>query len=298
MREFLASRDGYDVLSLDRVAPRERFGGSEVHERCDLLFKPKVEGLLRWYRPDAVLHFAAQARVDPSIVDPLGTYELNVEATLNVMRACKQIGVPHLVVASSEAIYGKARRYPSAENDDFNPANPYAASKVAVDVICQQFDRVLPTCVVRSGMGWGPRSNPKEQVVAKFIVKALKDEPLKFPAGAVQHPTRDLNHVADFAAGIERVIQARARGVYNLSGGREYTVLELAERVVAAVGGGRIELNPSYQYRKNEEGFRTWLDISKARVDLGHEPQRHFEGDALADTIKWYRNQTNGSYWS
>lgn len=304
LREQFSARTNWEVIGVDRVRPREIFEGDQEHVMCDLLDARQLESVFRWYQPDVVVHTAAQARVDPSLKDPMATYKLNVQASMNLMEACQAVGVKQLVAASSEAIYGKARAYPCPENNDFAPANPYAASKVAMDVLVQQFDRVLPTCVVRSGMGWGPRSNPREQVVAKFITKCLKDEALKFPPRPIADPTRDLNHVEDFSRGIIRIIEERARGVFNLSGGVEYDVHRIAELVIAGCGQGRIEYDAGYAYREGELGFRTWLDVGKAERELGHKPENHLANPdgtpsaALKDTIDWYEDHLDGSYWA
>lgn len=299
LREHFHEDSDHEIVGLDRAPPKEAFP-EQTLDLCDLLHRDRLEELLRWYQPDHVLHMAAQARVGPSMDDPLATYDLNVRATLNVLDACQATRVPHLVVASSEAIYGDARQFPTAENSDFRPINPYAASKVAADVLTQQFNRTnVDTCVARSGMGWGPRSNPAEQVVAKFIIQSLQDDTLKFPRGDVVHPTRDLNYVKDFARGINAIVDQHATGVYNLSGGREYSVLEIAENIVSHTGLGEVAFTDEFEYREGEEGFRTWMDVSKAAEDLGHKPKYHLEpgSPALEEAVNWYKEHIDGSYW-
>jgi len=94
LREALAADQRWTVFGLDRRAPREEFS-EQYLERCDLLDYANLESIMRYIRPDHVVHLAAQSRVEPSIRDPIETYRLNVEATLNVMRACTAAKAGH-----------------------------------------------------------------------------------------------------------------------------------------------------------------------------------------------------------
>jgi len=317
LAEFFSQRSNYQVYGLDLYPPKERFDevtyfqtdlvtghGSTVADSRWTGERRWLEDIFREYPPDAVVHMAAQARVDPSLVDPFGTYLTNVVATLNLAKMCAdRTPSAHFVYASSEAIYGQATHYPTTENENFRPISPYASSKIASDVMIQQLnDRLgMKTCVLRSGMGMGPRSSPKEQVVSKFIVKALENKPLMFPEGNVVHPTRDVNPVQNFVEAARLVLESKATGVYNIASGRELSILTIAQQIVEAVQKrlGKpitgVEFSPAFKYRENEEGMRTCLSIDKARRDLGYEPKWTFE-EALGPTIEWLiANKDN--YW-
>ncbi len=297
----------YEIASLDLVPPKETFDGVEYFQ-TDLI-TGDIPGLGRpggtplWsvlsaFPPDAIVHLCAQARVDPSVKDPFGTYDTNVLATLTLAKhVSRQNPPPLFVYISSEAIYGQADSYPTKENDHFRPISPYAASKIASDVMVQQLNGRLgmKTCVLRSGMGMGPRSDPKAQVVSRFIANALEGKPLRFPSGPVVHPTRDINPVWNFVNGVRLVLEAKATGVYNIASGREMSIFDCATKVCGAVGRDFITFDPSFRYREGEEGMRTWLDIEKAREDLGYEPKISFE-DALPPTIEWMKKWKD-AYW-
>ncbi len=301
----------WQVAGLDLAPPKESFPG-QTDYICDLRNRDQyyggtpVEDILRLETPDAVVHMAAQARVDPSLADPFGTYDTNVLATLNLAKAVSKMTghKPLLIYASSESVYGQARIYPTPENNDFNPISPYASSKIACDVMLQQLCGRLGmrTCVLRSGMGMGPRSDPRFQVISKFIGKTLENKPLMFPAGEnVRHPTRDINPVQNFAEGVRLVIEAKATGVYNIASGRELSILDAARKILDAVGKSRsmdlshlLRFEDGYSYSAGEEGMRTWLSIEKAKKELGYEPRLTFE-DALGPTVEWLRRNKN--YW-
>ena len=285
-------REKYEIIGVDKRAPRERFDGI-TYERSDILDYQDIKKIIWWHEPDVILHLAAVARVEPSLTDPIGCFRTNVAGTINLLEIAKKVGVGKFVYASSEAIYGKSDRYPTREIDHFRPATAYAASKIAADVMVQNCHG-LNTCVLRSGMGIGERCNPAEQVAPKFILKAINDKPLLFPKGDVAHPTRDFNYIGNFIDGIELVIEHDATGVYNIGSGTETSMLDFAQKVIEIVGGGRIEFTDSFKYREAEAGMRTWLDISKARDELGYYPKIGLE-EAIRISKDWLL--THSDYW-
>lgn len=282
-----------ELFGIDRCAPGEPVDGVQYHE-LDLAALERLGPVLQRISPNIVVHLAAQARVEPSLNDPIGTYRDNVVATVNLIQAAVELGssLQMFVYASSETIYGPAIQYPTPESASPNPQSPYAASKVAAESLVRAAlkDRSV---VVRSGMGYGPRSNPKAQVVARFVQRALRDEPLKFPASTfAAHPTRDVNYVTNFVDGVRLAIESGASGTFNIASGRETSVLDLAKAVIRKAGAGRIDFDPSWTYREGEEGLRTWLDISKARDAFGYRPRVDLE-EGLERTVSWMRSHSS-----
>lgn len=294
---------GWDLHGLDLVPPKERFPAVAYHI-CDITDRTEVMRTVLDIQPDLIIHFAAQARVEPSYADPIGTYRVNVQGTINLLEAALRLSralpghFDRFVYASSEIIYGPADRYPTKEMDHFRPTQAYAASKVAADVMVQNAHG-LRTVVLRSGMGFGPRSSPKEQIVAKFLWKCLHDEDLLFPMGVEHrlHPTRDINFVGNFVEGVGQIVESGVTGVYNLASGRETNLEDLAQKCIMAVEGTKSRVLPSdrFEYRPGEVGYRTWLDITKAREDFGYYPKVSLEA-GLPVTALWLR-QNGNTYW-
>lgn len=287
---FARSRQ-FEVVGVDRAAPSESFAGVEYHT-IDLTDRRAVRGLVSAVSPEAIFHLAAQARVEPSMARASPTYYDNVLATVNLLDAVESPGpgLDRFVYASSETVYGRADSYPSREEDRPNPQSPYAASKAACELLVSAALRGK-ALVLRSGMGYGPRSDPRAQVVARFATRALEGRPILFPKGLApdRHPTRDLNHVQNFLDGVELALRSGASGTYNVASGREVSILTLAERVVAEVGSGSISFVDDFRYREGEEGLRTWLSIEKARDAFGYRPRVTLD-EGLAATVDWYRS--------
>jgi nucleoside-diphosphate-sugar epimerase len=287
--ERLSGNRAFDVVGLDRRPPRETFATVE-HISADLTDRAAVVETFRRLEPDVIVHLAAQARVDPSLVVASPTYSDNVVATLNLIAGAEKLGrrAPTFVYASSETVYGAASVYPSPESVALNPLSPYAASKAASELLVT---RAFPSksLILRSGMGYGPRSDPSAQVVGRFITRALAGKPLLFPVGmpASAHPTRDVNYVENFLDGVELGLRAGATGTFNVASGRELSVLDLAKFVVRAVGRGEVVMTDQFHYRPGETGGRTWLDISKAHDSFGYAPRVGLDA-GLHRATRWY----------
>lgn len=304
--------DRHEIVGLDRVAPKERFDDLPGYEATsyrlvDILDRAELRRTIVEAEPDAIVHLAARARVDDGVRDPVGTYRVNVEGTINVLEAAAACpDLQKCVVISSEAVYGPVETYPTPEH--LGPGKPntaYGASKGAADLLAQQFPGVN-VIVARSAMGAGPRSSPAEQVTAKFIQNVLLGKPLRFPAESLFrpglrdasffHPTRDVSAAWNFVTGLGQILETpRAHGVYNLGSGREVSIHTLAEEVIDALGQGEILYDEAYRYREGEVGLRTFLDISRARKDFGYDPRVSLKA-CIRLTADWMKN--NPSYWS
>jgi UDP-glucose 4-epimerase len=288
--ERLAHDRNHDVIAVDRLDPRERFDGI-LYQTLDLTQSASVQKVVRTAQPDAIVHLAAQARVDPSLIDPIPTFRDNVLATINLVSAARKQSpkTPNFVYASSETVYGPSTTYPTNETTPLNPQSPYAASKAATELLVRSGvpDHHL---IIRSGMGFGPRSDPRAQVVARFIETALRDGDLLFPPDSeeVKHPTRDVNYVSNFLDGLDMGLAAGVSGTFNIASGEEHSVLEIATRVIEIVGQGRIRETSDFQYREGEVGLRTWLDISRAQRTFGYSPKVRLV-DGIRRTAEWMK---------
>ena len=283
----------HEIIGVDWRPPKEKFTHVKYYE-TDILNLNQLREVFFKENPSRVVHFAAQARIEASLVNPVGTFQVNVAGTINMLEMAKLLNLDQFIYVSSEVIYGKSDTYPCKEIQSFKPDSPYAASKVAGDVITQNAKGVN-WVVARPGMGYGPRSNPEEQVVARFLWNVIFDKPLRFPADKnVIHPTRDINYIGNFMEGIQLIIEHDARGLYNLGSGKETSMLELAQIIVRVLEKGKLVFDPSFHYREGEEGMRTFLDISKARNEFGYEPKVSLE-EGIKITYDWLRR--NLDYW-
>jgi nucleoside-diphosphate-sugar epimerase len=131
-----SNRHDHDIAGIDRLNPHERFG-RVTYFSVDLRHSKAVSSLVKELEPEVIIHFAAQARVDPSLSSSVETYRDNVEGTINLIAAAEALGnrLDRFVYASSETVYGSSASYPTKEGAHLNPESPYAASKAASEFL-------------------------------------------------------------------------------------------------------------------------------------------------------------------
>ena len=286
------------LASLRPVAESERF----AFERVDLLEAERLEGALTRFRPDAVLHLAAETHVDRSIDGPAAFVESNILGTFNLLQAVRRYwaGLPaaqrdafRLLHVSTDEVFGSLGpegRF--SETSRYDPRSPYAASKAAADHLVAAFHHTygLPTLVTNCSNNYGPYQFP-EKLIPVLVLSALAGEalPIYGDGGAV----RDWLYVEDHVRGLLAVLsRGRPGETYAIGGDTERDTLEMARAVCAALdaleprGSSYAELIAFVPDRPGHDR-RYAIDASKIRRDLGWTPQTPFE-DGLRDTVAWY----------
>ncbi len=189
---------------------------------------------------DIVLHEAAQVSVANSVRNPQHTYQINVNGTENVLEAARLCGVKKVVFASSSAVYGNGTDLPYAETAPLDFQSPYALSKYLGEKLCRHYTEVfgLPTVIVRRFNVFGPGQNPQAAyaaVIAAFLQAARENRPLSIYGDGTQQ--RDFVFVEDVVTANLLVAAHGKNGeVYNVSGGKAYSLLELADSLEKITG--------------------------------------------------------------
>lgn len=191
-----------------------------------------------------VFHQAARGSVPRSIAEPVPTLDINVRGTATVFAACRDMGVPSVVYASSSSVYGDSARLPKREGEEGRPLSPYALSKTMNEQLAELFGRCYGMRMIglRYFNVYGPRqdpSGPYAAVVPRFFAAARRNEqPVIYGDG---EQSRDFTFVSDvvlanmLAASAPDVAWGR---VYNVAPGTGVTINELARTIVASCGGG------------------------------------------------------------
>ncbi len=183
---------------------------------------------------DYVLHLAAQVSVPGSMDNPALNHAVNVDGTLNVLNAARELKVKRVVLSSSCAVYGDSDDLPLTEISETRPLSPYAASKLIGEVYCQTFARAfgVPTVCLRYFNIYGPRQNPNSEyaaVIPKFIQRMRNSQPpIVYGDG---NQSRDFVYVSDVVrANLWACEQEAAIGrVFNVATGRGVSLLELID---------------------------------------------------------------------
>ena len=236
---------------------------------------------------DYVFHNAAQAGVRVSVENPTKTHEVNTTGTLNILEAAVDSGVRKVINASSSSVYGKVSYLPFDEEHPNVPVSPYGASKLVAEHYCRVFSELhdLETVSLRYFTVFGPRMRP-DLAINIFTGKALNNEPIEIFGDGEK--TRDFTFIDNIVDANLRAME-RGSGVYNIGGGERVSINGLAERIVEIVGS---ESEIFYSESVKGDAEHTWSDVSKARRELGYEPEVGLD-EGLKRYVEWYID-TNG----
>ncbi|MDQ7005985.1 MAG: GDP-mannose 4,6-dehydratase [Acidobacteriota bacterium] len=252
----------------------------------DIRDRELVRRLMAAESVDVLVHLAARAGVRPSLEQPELYADVNVRGTTVLLEAARQAGVRRVIYASSSSVYGGNEKVPFSEDDPVDhPVSPYAATKKACEVIAHTFHHLygLDTIGLRFFTVYGPRQRP-EMAIHKFT--RLIDQGRPVPMFGDGSSERDYTYIDDIVAGVLAAIDA-ARGcrVYNLG---ESATISLADLV--ALIGRALGREPQIERRPFQPGdvLRTWADVSRARRELGYDPQVPVE-EGIERFVRWYR---------
>ena len=253
---------------------------------------PALEEVFRKERPDLVCHYAAQISVQLSMQDPLEDADTNVRGSLNLLQNCVRYGVRKVVYTSSGgAIYGEPLHLPCDENHPVHPLAHYGVSKYAVEnylyVYRQSYG--LDYTVLRLSNVYGPRQDPfgEAGVVAIFSQAMLQGKPMIINGNGEQE--RDFLYVKDVVEASITALEAGSGEAFNIGTGRGASVNEIYSLLKKVAD---YPSEASHGPPKPGEVFKIYLDISKARRELGWEPRFSLE-EGLKDTLEWFR----GASW-
>lgn len=227
---------------------------------------------------NAIVHLAAITGVPDSIDNPISTYEINVMGTQNLLEVCRKKTIEKFVFASSNAAVGE-KEPPIHEEMVPEPISPYGASKLAGEGLCSAYSHSfgIKANVLRFANVYGPFSDHKGSVVAKFIKNVLNDRPLVIYGDGNQ--TRDFIHARDIAKAIKLTLESECSGeVFQIGTGEENTILELAGMIQKLAKENGYE-SPKIIHKDPRKGdiYRNYTDLSKARKKLGFKPEVHIK---------------------
>lgn len=243
------------------------------------------------YNVNYIIHFAAQTHVDNSYNNFNDFITDNIIATQvlldQVNKYKKEIMFLHF---STDEVYG-----PSFNDDffneesNFNPTNPYSASKAACEMIVNTYKHSynMPIIITRCNNVYG-KYQFHEKVIPCFILKALNNEELPLQGDGTK--IRDFIHVNDVTKGVITIIEHGNVGeIYNIGNHNPIKIIDLANMIISKIGKGTIKYVQDRPFNDN----RYYVDCNKLK-SLGWNTSMNFN-DSLDELIEWYKNNKN--YW-
>jgi nucleoside-diphosphate-sugar epimerase len=286
-------RRGHSVVVLDDLSSGKEDNLAEIRNKITFI-KGSITDIevvrKAMHEAEYVLHLAARTSVPRSVKDPIETNKINIDGTLNVLVAAKELKVKRVVFAASSSAYGETPTLPKVETMQSQPISPYGVTKYVGELYLQTFGRCygLENASLRYFNIFGPRqdpSSPYSGVLAKFCTAFLEDtQPGVFGDG---EQTRDFTYVDNAVQANLLACEAPnvSGKVFNVGVGGRVSLNEVL-RALAKITGKTLETK--YEPPRDGDIRDSQADISQARDFLGYDPQVSFE-EGLARTFEWYR---------
>lgn len=287
----------YDVIVLDSLTYASnydyiKYTGSRF-ELADIRNLSHVKKIFSDFKPNYIVHFAAESHVDNSIDGPLIFVETNVLGTANILEAMRTITPDsRLVHISTDEVYGSIESGNFTEDSRLDPSSPYSSTKAASDLLALSYNKTfgLDVIVTNSSNNYGPNQNI-EKLIPKTICNALQNYPI--PIYGDGKNIRDWIFVDDNVNAIMQVIETgESGGRYNIGGGYEIANYDLANLICDMVdqikGVTDAPRKQLIELVKDRPAHDRRYSVSNTKIEtLGWKPKVGFK-DGLYGTIEWY----------
>ncbi len=289
--------------NLDSLASIEK--SDRYHfEQADICKKDDLKRIFKTYKPDVVMHLAAESHVDRSIDTPDDFIQTNIVGTHNLLESAREYWINmdekkkssfrfHHI--STDEVFGDIANNNDlfTEKSPYAPSSPYSASKAASDHLVRAWHRTyeLPIIITNCSNNYGPYHFP-EKLIPLVILNALEGKTL--PIYGDGNQVRDWLYVEDHARALMKVIEKGAIGeTYNIGAHCEKTNLEvvnmicdlLDELVPLDIGSYKAQIKHVTDRPGHDRRYA--IDASKINEELGWVPEETFES-GIRKTVLWY----------
>ena len=262
---------GHKVAVIDDLShgKRENINKKAVFFKEDIC-SPLIKKIFDSFKPEVISHQAALVNVNQSLQQPLADVSVNVGGTLQVLEAAKASKVRQVVFASSAAVYGDAVEVPVKESQEVRPISIYGVSKAAAEAYLRLYQDHFITTILRYANVYGPRQDSRAEggVVAIFSQAIQKGRECRIFGNGRQ--TRDFVFVKDVAQANYSSIKKAKSGVFNVSAGREISILKLC-CLCQEITGTKKE--PIFNKSRKGDINRSVLANGLIKKSLGWQPK-------------------------
>ena len=323
VRFSLQAEPDFEIVNLDKLTyagnlenlapvasdPRYRFVKGDI---CD---GELVRELFEEFKPEAVVHFAAESHVDRSIFAPQPVFDTNLRGSFTLLEAIRARKVSRFVHVSTDEVYGSLEEPLEAdESFPLQPSSPYSAAKAGSDMMALAYHKTykLPILVTRASNNYGPYHFP-EKLIPLLIVNILHGRSL--PIYGDGRNVRDWLHVSDHCRGIDLILAGGRPGeTYNIGGGSESENIQLVHLLCSLADeafqgdtglcvrypqspcarGERAATLIKFVQDRPGHDRRYAIDCGKLERELGYVARSSLQS-GLRATLDWYLQ--NESWW-
>ena len=295
IRLALGKDAGFEILNLDKLTyagnlenltevsanPRYRF------VRGDIADAALVDETMSDFRPDTIVHFAAESHVDRSILSPAPVFETNLRGTFTLLEAARTHGTSRFLHVSTDEVYGSIEP-PAEATEEFalQPSSPYSATKAGSDLLALSYWKTYrtPVVVTRASNNYGPYQFP-EKLIPLMISNAMEDKPV--PVYGDGQQIRDWLYVEDHCEAILAVLaKGRDGEIYNVGGSRSLPNIDVVRAILREIG----RPDTLIRHVTDRPGHDRRYALSSAKLirEAGWQAKMNFE-KGLSATVRWYR---------
>lgn len=324
--ELLNSYDNVNIIGVDNIndyydVSIKEYRLSEIEKlvaeknesnwtlvRGSIADKPLIDSIFEEYKPSVVVNLAAQAGVRYSITNPDVYIESNIIGFYNILEACRNYPVEHLIYASSSSVYGSNKKIPYSTDDKVdNPVSLYAATKKSNELLAHSYSKLynIPSTGLRFFTVYGPAGRP-DMAYFGFTNKLLNGETIKiFNFGNCK---RDFTFVDDIVEGVKRVMECAPEKedgedglplppyrVYNIGNSSPENLLDFVDVLQQELVSAGV-LPEDYDFEAHKELVPmqagdvpvTYADTSALERDFGFKPSTSLR-EGLRKFAQWYK---------
>ncbi|MGX7108525.1 NAD-dependent epimerase [Facklamia miroungae] len=297
--------DYYDPsLKESRLDILNKYKNFKFH-KVDLKDKDAVDEIFKTYKPTHVINLAAQAGVRYSIENPYAYVDSNLIGFVNILEACRNYPVEHLLYASSSSVYGGNKVAPFSTNHNVDhPVSLYAATKKSNELMAHTYSHLygIPTTGLRFFTVYGPYGRP-DMAYFSFTKDILAGKAIKvFNHGKME---RDFTYIDDIVEGIVKLIDKVPTAnkewdeskddlstsfapykIYNIGNNNPVQLMRFINALESALG---IEAEKNYMEMQPGDVLRTYADVSDLEKDINFKPSTSIE-EGLTKFVEWYKD--------
>lgn len=268
--------------------------------KADITDYETISAIFAQYKPDGVIHLAAESHVDRSITDPFAFIRTNVMGTCNLLHAAKELWKEQMegkrfYHVSTDEVYGALENDGTffVETTKYDPHSPYSASKASSDHFVRAYHDTygLPVVISNCSNNYGSHHFP-EKLIPLAINNIKHKRPI--PIYGKGENIRDWLFVEDHARAIDVIFHSGKNGdTYNIGGNNEWTnndlihlLCSIMDRKLGRTDGESAKLI-TYVTDRAGHDLRYAIDSSKLQRELGWKPSLQFE-EGLEKTVDWY----------